>query len=232
MGIQERKEREKEQRREEILNAAQRVFFEKGLQNSTMDEIADMAELSKGTLYLYYNSKEDLYLAVMLRGFDLLHVMMDDVDKQSNDPIETMWLMGKAYYEFFERERNFFRMFHFLQFPGLHKQVSPGMMEMCNAHTQKTWDLVINVFRRGIEQGLFRSDVNPVEAAVILWSSANSILLRIDNECQRWRETLNVDLTQVYFRSNALFLQSLMTAEGSSRSLFIREELPSSELRT
>ena len=60
MGTHERKEREKEHRREEILAAAQAVFFEKGLQNSTMDEIAERAELSKGTLYLYYKSKEDL----------------------------------------------------------------------------------------------------------------------------------------------------------------------------
>ena len=57
MGIHERKEREKEHRRDEILNAAQKVFFEKGLQSATMDEIAEAAELSKGTLYLYYGSK-------------------------------------------------------------------------------------------------------------------------------------------------------------------------------
>ena len=73
MGIVERKEREKEHRREEIIDAAQRIFFQKGLSAATMDEIAEAAELSKGTLYLYYNSKEDLYLSVMLRGMDILH---------------------------------------------------------------------------------------------------------------------------------------------------------------
>lgn len=226
MGIQERKEREKEQRREEILNAAQQVFFEKGLQNSTMDEIAELAELSKGTLYLYYGSKEDLYLAVMLRGFDILHEQIAEVEKQTPQPAEAMWLMGKAYYDFFEKHRNFFRMFHFLQYPGLHKQVSPEMMESCNGQTQKTWKLMIDVFRRGIEEGTFRRDINPVEAAVILWSNANSILLRIDNECDRWKQTLNVDLTQVYFRSNALFLQALMTPDAYARSSFVHEELP------
>ncbi len=214
MGIPERKEREKEQRREEIINAAQRVFFEKGLQNSTMDEIAELAELSKGTLYLYYASKEDLYLAVMLRGFDILHGMIEEVERQTPSPEEAMWNMGKVYFEFFEKHRNFFRMFHFLQYPGLHKQVSPEMMESCNHQTQKTWKLVIEVFRRGVEEGTFRRDINPVEAAVILWSSANSILLRIDNECDRWKQTLNIDLVQVYFRSNALFLQAVMTPEA------------------
>lgn len=60
MGTHERKEREREHRREDILDAAQHVFFEKGLPTATMDEIAEIAELSKGTLYLYYKSKEDL----------------------------------------------------------------------------------------------------------------------------------------------------------------------------
>lgn len=226
MGIQERKGREKEHRREEILNAAQHVFFERGLQNSTMDEIAELAELSKGTLYLYYASKEDIYLAVMLRGFDLLHGMIVDSDKQALSPEESLWTMGKVYFEFFEKHRNYFRMFHFFQYPGLHKQVSPEMMESCNAQTQKTWNLMIDAFRLGIEAGKFRRDINPVEAAVILWSSANSILLRIDNECDRWKQTLNVDLVKVYFRSNALFLQALMTPEAYTRASFAHEELP------
>ncbi|MEX2116084.1 MAG: TetR/AcrR family transcriptional regulator [Bacteroidota bacterium] len=228
MGIPERKEREKEQRREEILNAAQKVFFEKGLQSSTMDEIAELAELSKGTLYLYYGSKEDLYLTVMLRGFDLLHGMIAEAEKETPSPGDAMWMMGRVYFEFFEKHRNFFRMFHFLQYPGLHKQVSPEMMESCNGQTQKTWKLVIDIFTRGIEQGVFRRDINPVEAAVILWSSANSILLRIDNECDRWKKTLNIDLVQVYFRSNALFLQAVMTPEAYARASFVREELPAS----
>ena len=61
MGITERKEREKLQRREDILNAAERVFFSKGHKNSTMDDVAEEAELSKGTLYLYFKSKEGFY---------------------------------------------------------------------------------------------------------------------------------------------------------------------------
>lgn len=217
MGIHERKEREKEQRREEILNAAQTVFFEKGLQNATMDEIAERAELSKGTIYLYYGSKEDLYLAVMLRGFDLLHQMVQESAETAGNSLEVMRRMGMTYYDFFEKHRNFFRMFHFLQYPGLHKQVSPEMMETCNTHTQKTWKVVIDIFRKGIDQKIFRPDINPVEAAVILWSSANSILLRIDNECDRWKKTLNIDLIQVYFRSNSLFLQALMTPEATEQ---------------
>lgn len=54
MGIQERKEREKERRRQQIMVAAKRVFSEKGFSNATMDDIAQEAKLSPETLYLYF----------------------------------------------------------------------------------------------------------------------------------------------------------------------------------
>ena len=60
MGIAERKEREKEHRRNTILDAAEEVFFSKGINLATMDEVAERAELSKGTLYLYFKNKEEL----------------------------------------------------------------------------------------------------------------------------------------------------------------------------
>ena len=65
MGIAERKEREKQQRREEIVQAAEEVFFSKGFEKSTMDDVAEKAELSKGTLYLYFKSKEELLIGII-----------------------------------------------------------------------------------------------------------------------------------------------------------------------
>ena len=68
MGITERREREKEQRHNDIIDAAEKVFFSRGLEHATMDNVAVEAELSKGTLYLYFKSKEELYLAILLRS--------------------------------------------------------------------------------------------------------------------------------------------------------------------
>ena len=65
MGIAERKERERQQRREEIIKAAEEIFFSRGTESATMDEVAERAELSKGTLYLYFKSKEDFGLELI-----------------------------------------------------------------------------------------------------------------------------------------------------------------------
>lgn len=65
MGRKERREKEKKIRIKQIENAAKKVFFEKGYKNTRIEEIAKIAELSKGTIYLYFRNKEDLYIALM-----------------------------------------------------------------------------------------------------------------------------------------------------------------------
>ncbi|RLC22759.1 MAG: TetR/AcrR family transcriptional regulator, partial [Deltaproteobacteria bacterium] len=66
MGIQERKEREKGRRRQQIMIAAKRVFSLKGFNKATMEDIANEAELSPGTLYLYFKNKDELCASLSL----------------------------------------------------------------------------------------------------------------------------------------------------------------------
>jgi AcrR family transcriptional regulator len=214
MGIMERKEREKEHRREEIIDAAQRIFFQKGLTAATMDEIAEAAELSKGTLYLYYNSKEDLYLSVMLRGMDILHEMFINVLSESRTTLEAVANLGEAYYEFFKRHRNYFRMLHFFENPQFHKQVSEEMLQFCAGHNQKVWFIVIDTIKRGIDEGVIHRDIDPKEAAVILWASSNGLMRQMDREDNYWRDVMGVDLEAALRRARAMLLETMMTEDA------------------
>ncbi|HEY4612361.1 MAG TPA: TetR/AcrR family transcriptional regulator [Bacteroidota bacterium] len=217
MGIPERKEREKEHRREEIINAAQKVFFEKGLQVATMDEIAEEAELSKGTLYLYYKSKEDLYLAVMMRGIEILYNMFAETTSTQEPTVVQLVKMGDAYYEFFKQHRNYFRMFYFFQHPQFHKGVSEDMMLNCADENQRVWRQVVELIQRGMNEGDLRSDINPMETAVVLWSSSNAIMTRMDTQLEYFKEKMGVDLEEVLRKSNALLLESILTEHAKQK---------------
>jgi AcrR family transcriptional regulator len=72
MGIQERREREKLGRRNAIIEAARKLFLEKGIEHATMKEIAREAGLSKAALYLYFQNKEEL-------TFELLHISLTKI---------------------------------------------------------------------------------------------------------------------------------------------------------
>ena len=62
-----RKQRKKEQRRSEIIDTAERLFYAKGFDNVTMEEIAEEVDLSKGSLYLHFRNKDSLFLAIVAR---------------------------------------------------------------------------------------------------------------------------------------------------------------------
>lgn len=211
MGIHERKEREKEQRRDEIVRAATTVFFEKGLPSATMDEIAEAAELSKGTLYLYYKSKEDLYLAVTSDGFDLLSDMFQQAIDGSTTTLDALQKLGDTYYTFFVNHRNYFRMFQYFQNPGLHKQVSAEMLESCRSHNQHAWSTVVKLLERGMEEGILRTDMTSSEMAVALWSSANALMQQIDYQYDEWKSNMGVDLESLLRKTNTLLLEMILT---------------------
>ena len=78
MGIAERKEREKKQRKEQILEVAKKRFQELGFLNVTMSDIAEAAELSIGTLYLYFKNKEDIYAGLACLGSQKFDSLLDE----------------------------------------------------------------------------------------------------------------------------------------------------------
>lgn len=213
MGIQERKEREKEQRRQSILCSARDVFFEKGLQNTTMDEIAERAELSKGTLYLYYRSKEDLYLAVVVEGLELLYGMFIRATNDSSSAIVALGKIAEVYLEFFDTHKSYFRMFQFFQSPQFHRQVSEEMLGECTRQNMKLWNYVTDLIKRGIADGEIKKDLSADETTVLLWSAVNALMTRIDLEQDYWKSHLDLDLRGVLRKSFTFLLGAISTSQ-------------------
>jgi len=84
MGIQDRREREKKQRRNQIIVGDRKVFHKKGFTKATMKNIAKEAELGFGTLYFYFKSKEELYAALSLRVLNYLNMRISHIINQCN----------------------------------------------------------------------------------------------------------------------------------------------------
>jgi TetR/AcrR family transcriptional regulator len=211
MGIQERKEREKEARREEIINAAQRIFFERGLSTSTMDEVASAAELSKGTLYLYYRSKEDLYLAVTLRGMEVMYSMFEKAVSTGENGLKLLLNLEEAYYEFFRGHRQYYQMMFFFESPEFQKQISENMLELCTTVDRRIWELVSNTVKKAIDEGFLHGQLEPLEVGIMLWSNSNGFFRLIDRNEKYWQDTVGVNLDQTLRKSNALLLEAMMT---------------------
>lgn len=176
MGIAERKEREKQQRREDIISSAETVFFSKGYEQATMDDIAAHAELSKGTLYLYFKSKDDLHLAVARRGMNLLREQTSAAAEQGGNALEILQRMGWASVEFSQSNPDYMRSILMLE-EVESDDVSLSLSDMQNMiFSESTVGTVLQVVEKGVKEGLIRSDLPPVLIAHTLWMSVISVL--------------------------------------------------------
>ncbi len=177
MGIQERKEREKERRRQQIIVAAKRVFTKKGLSKTTMEDIARESELSPGTLYLYFKNKEDLYASLSLRILQFLSIRVAQVIQDGDEnPPEKLDKLIAAMYEVYEFDPMvIINMFH-LQSSETLKNLSPALLQEINTLSKKALGHITSIFKDGMEQGYF-IDRHPTALADIFWSLFSGVIL-------------------------------------------------------
>lgn len=100
MGTTQRRQREAQQRRQEILQAAGRLFFRQGFERTTMPQIAEAAELAPGTLYLYFPSKDALYIELLCEGYDQLLAAMADATAAQAQPRQAAEALVNAFIVF------------------------------------------------------------------------------------------------------------------------------------
>jgi AcrR family transcriptional regulator len=198
MGIQERKEREKERRRQQIMVAAKRVFSDKGFNKATMEDIAQEAELSPGTLYLYFKNKEELYASLSLRILQYLLIRVEHVNEdKETDPEEKLKALMDAMYDVYEFDPLIIiNMFH-LQSSETLRNLSPQLMEEIKNLSRKSLGAIAKIFENGVEKGLF-FDRHPVALADTFWAMFSGVVLwltskkLIDEEKDYLKQTLEL----------------------------------------
>lgn len=198
MGIQERKEREKERRRQQIMVAAKRVFSEKGFSKATMEDIAQEAELSPGTLYLYFKNKEELYASLSLRILQYLLLRIEHVNAvKGAGPDDKLKQLMEAMYDVYEFDPLIIiNMFH-LQSSETLRNLSPQLLEEIKELSGKSMGAISQIFKEGVAKGIFINH-HPVALADTFWSVFSGVILwltskkLIDESKDFLKETLSV----------------------------------------
>jgi AcrR family transcriptional regulator len=118
-----RREREKLTRRQEILDAARKIFGARGYEGATLDEVAREAEFAKGTLYSYFDSKAELFTALMEYEFGELTGRAENALTGEKDTVRAVRATIVAFLTYFEERMDFFRAAIALHKSGLHEDV-------------------------------------------------------------------------------------------------------------
>ena len=99
-------------RTSEILEAARKVFADCGFHDATVDDIAEAAGVAKGTVYLYYQSKRDLYFAALKFGIAQMYSSLVGEIKKVSTPEEKLKALIAAKLAYFDENRDFFKIYY------------------------------------------------------------------------------------------------------------------------
>jgi len=175
MGIQERKQREREHRRQAVIDAAIEVIMKKGFNSMTMDDIAEVAELSKATLYLYFKSKEELVIEIVIQVLKHFASYME-AGMKGYDPVAALCKMGESYLKYFYQFPVHYQILNYQDNSSdLDYSKFENSLQLVQANSH-VWDVICAPIEAGKQKGLFRPDIDSLEYGVMLWTSGTGII--------------------------------------------------------
>ena len=201
-----RRRREKEDRKEAILAAARKVFFESGIHRATVDEIAAEAEVAKGTVYLYFETKETILAHLLLEGLDTLvgtlHAAYGEDEELSAET--RLRRMAEAYLHFAREQADYFRLMMAFDRSRFQESVTPEVYQLILLRSVRGLRWLVRAVDQGIRDGEFEFD-NARNAAGMFWAAINGVLVLISHPLRRELleqevETLYADVTDTMLR--------------------------------
>jgi AcrR family transcriptional regulator len=171
MGITERKERERGEMRDLILQGAQKLFLENGYEKTSIRAIADAIEYSPATIYLYYKDKNELLLALHVIAFQKM-MQEFSVVATLGDPFERLEALGQQYMKFAIENPELYDLMFIMQAPMEALACKNAVWE----DGLKSFGFLEMVISDCIAGGYFKADRNVQDTALMVWSFVHGLV--------------------------------------------------------
>jgi len=189
MTISARKERQKEELRTKILQAARELFMAKGFEETSIRNIAEKIEYSPTTIYLYFKDKDDIFYSLHQEGFALLNQYFKPLAHVS-DPFERLKAVNKAYITFALENGEFYDLMFIIRSPM--KCITNDEIKW--EEGKRAFGFLVETVSQCIAKGYFPG-MNPELVAFTAWSMVHGICsLEIRNRCSVVSELNQQDL--------------------------------------
>jgi len=175
-----RRKRDRERNTNEIIDAAEKIFFSRGFNKTTMETIASELELTKPALYRYFKNKEDLYYAVLLRGTIILSEMMEHEVTSKKTGIEKIHATGIAFCKFYKQ---------YPEYSSLMLQSKTNIilskncinLQKLSKYNKNHLKIMCEAIETGKRDGTIRNDIDTLMTALYLVESTIAIMQLSEN---------------------------------------------------
>lgn len=183
--------------KEKIVQAAITTFSKYGYDKTRMDDIAESANLGKGTLYLYFKSKEELFYAISENSIKELKEQLSKLFSKKEDLVQDAE-------KFYDQYRNLIHDSEKVSFEMIAESSrNPKLRKALYEQRMKVYGIVIDYLRRQIEKGFFRKDmdVNAIASGLVALYDGLTIskLLGISeyHNKKAWTQTIRAIFTGI-----------------------------------
>jgi len=179
MGLIERNQKVTAVKKDEIIDGIEKALQSKSYDKLTIDDIAKEAEYSKKTIYSYFRSKNEIYLELLIRKFNLLNDALQNAIANSDQKgVEKIKVLANAYYQFSKEFPEYMQAI--INFET--KQVADApeedkLKERFNQDTEKSFLLLMDAIKESIERNEIHLESDVVSTAILLWSNINGFII-------------------------------------------------------
>ncbi len=199
MSTKDRKLIEKENRRESILIAAETIMSKNSIHGLSIDLIANETQLAKGTIYLYFKSKEEILSILSVKARKLLYKEFQKIEKSDISPIEQIKELIKANYQFYKKSPLYYDLVSLYE-------VNNTLTETEEMHEsgEEISNLIVGIVNKAKAEGTLNPNINPLYFSFCLWGMTVGVFQLIKVRGTLMNEKMNIseeDLLNTFMES-------------------------------
>ncbi|HOJ50192.1 MAG TPA: TetR/AcrR family transcriptional regulator [Spirochaetota bacterium] len=167
------KEKIKTEKREHIINTARKLFASKGFESVSINEIAKEAGIAKGTIYLYFENKYELFIEVLRFAEEMtMKKVYKFLEEKKNistfDKIEYILNIFNEFISTYPEYISIFMILHH-QLPLEVIEKIKSMIKDMQCKKIHVWDVIAEIIREGIEKGEIMQGIDPLKESIRIW---------------------------------------------------------------
>lgn len=180
--LKSRREQEKQARYDSILDAAEKVFADKGYERTSMDDIARDANLSRALLYVYFKDKSAIQRGIMLRAGESLRQRFQAACASEQSGLAQISAIGRAYYRFYLEQPDYFHAL--TQATTAMQEADSDQAEQMSGCEYATMDLMVAAIETGLADGSLNRDRirSPLNTALYLRGALHGVIMLCQQE--------------------------------------------------
>ncbi len=165
----------RDQARKRILEAARKLFLERGFEAANLDEVAQRAGVAKGTIYRYFDSKAELYVEVLVWNAESFVERMRLTLDPSLSPVVQVLQTGRFYVRHYAEHPEYFRIFWAVENQRMIGELPEPLLEIVWDLWKRGLAIAVEIIENGVKAGAFRP-CDPWQTASLLWVLANGLI--------------------------------------------------------